>query len=640
MNFCMFEIKDIFLKKLLSFTILILFATTSRAQIIVPSIDIDSIVSSREIVEPLMIFIDSSGTRTLDEVLKQPFMPLRQFSKRNIIPLKLLTARFYLRFSLNNKEDNTEIIYAYPGKKFQESHLFSGSKANTFIEKKITPYHSGFIQLEAKPHQTTEFVLKLRFFKHHTNKMDFHLIRSRDFAEFNERLEYKYIDRKFTGLIISGMLLMMILFSFIQYIVSRKKAFLFHTLYSISMSSIVIITSIFLSKPDWFGGFYLSFGDFFLMMTGMIFYLNFTREFLDTKIKYPKLNRFLSVTPWIIAFVIVVYILVHFGLEDFVYETYFINAVKIVLLSIGVGFIVLSTQVKDPLVNFLSFGAATQIFFSAISLFFGIYNFRFESTNVFTTSIFYYELGVMSSILAFIIGLFYKNREDLIFNIKKQESLKLEAEKKSFETQIAILKTKQDERNRISADMHDDLGAGITTIRLYSEIVKMKVGVATIPEIDKISSSANELIKNMNSIIWSMSSKNDDMENLVAYIRSYCVEYLENAGIFTNFNIPDNIEPLPVSGTVRKNIFLVVKEALQNIVKHSKATEVHITLLIEPKEISLYIQDNGIGIDFENLRPSSNGLTNMRKRMQNAKIDFSIENSNGGTLLSLIKKTS
>jgi signal transduction histidine kinase len=95
-----------------------------------------------------------------------------------------------------------------------------------------------------------------------------------------------------------------------------------------------------------------------------------------------------------------------------------------------------------------------------------------------------------------------------------------------------------------------------------------------------------------------------------------------------------------VSGTVRKNIFLVVKEALQNIVKHSKATEVHITLLIEPKEISLYIQDNGIGIDFENLRPSSNGLTNMRKRMQNAKIDFSIENSNGGTLLSLIKKTS
>ena len=151
---------------------------------------------------------------------------------------------------------------------------------------------------------------------------------------------------------------------------------------------------------------------------------------------------------------------------------------------------------------------------------------------------------------------------------------------------------------------------------------------------------ANELINNMNSIIWSMSSKNDDMENLVAYIRSYCVEYLENTGICPSFNIPDNIEPLPVSGTVRKNIFLVVKEALQNIVKHAKATEVQFTLRIEPTEISLFIQDNGIGIDFDNLRPSSNGLTNMRKRMQNANIDFSIENSNGGTLLSLIKKTS
>ena len=234
----------------------------------------------------------------------------------------------------------------------------------------------------------------------------------------------------------------------------------------------------------------------------------------------------------------------------------------------------------------------------------------------------------------FLLGLTYKNRSELIGRIKEQEALKLDVEKKDFENQIAIIKAQQEERNRISADMHDDLGAGMTTIRLYSELAKNKIGDRSIPEIEKISSSANELLNKMNAIIWSMSSSNDSLGNMVAYIRSYSLEYFENSGVNCTISIPDDLPNIVVSGEIRRNVFLVVKEALNNVLKHSKATEVNITLQRVSDGLKLFIKDNGVGIDFEKLRQFGNGLKNMKKRMDDIGIIFSIENNNG-TLVTL-----
>ncbi|HQY11942.1 MAG TPA: histidine kinase, partial [Ferruginibacter sp.] len=214
---------------------------------------------------------------------------------------------------------------------------------------------------------------------------------------------------------------------------------------------------------------------------------------------------------------------------------------------------------------------------------------------------------------------------------------KLEAEKKEFESRLAVINAQQEERNRISADMHDDLGAGMTTIRLYSELAKSKLSDNPIPEIEKISSSANELLNKMNAIIWSMSSSNDSLGNMIAYIRSYALEYFEDSGVNCRINIPENLPNIEVIGEIRRNVFLVVKEALNNILKHSKATEVEITLERNGDELSLYIQDNGIGINLNSLRQFGNGLKNMKKRMNDVSIEFSIENRNG-TLVTLRRK--
>jgi signal transduction histidine kinase len=275
------------------------------------------------------------------------------------------------------------------------------------------------------------------------------------------------------------------------------------------------------------------------------------------------------------------------------------------------------------------------VLFSSISL--GIIWFAVKPGTIYVSALFYYYLGIILELTFFLLGLNYKNRSELILGIKEQEALKLEAEKKEFETQIAVIKAQQEERNRISADMHDDLGAGMTTISMYSELAKSKLVDNPIPEIEKISSAANELLNKMNAIIWSMSSSNDSLGNMIAYIRSYALEYFEDTGINCKINIPEKLPNIQVIGEIRRNVFLVVKEALNNILKHAKATEVSINLIRVEDELTLFIQDNGIGINMDNLRQFGNGLKNMKKRMKDVDIEFSIENKNG-TLITLHRK--
>jgi signal transduction histidine kinase len=121
---------------------------------------------------------------------------------------------------------------------------------------------------------------------------------------------------------------------------------------------------------------------------------------------------------------------------------------------------------------------------------------------------------------------------------------------------------------------------------------------------------------------------------MVAYIRSYALEYFEGTGVNCFTHVDEELPNIHVTGDIRRNIYLVVKEALNNILKHAKATEVYISLKRVPEGLSLYIQDNGTGIDLNNLRRFGNGLNNMRKRMEERFISFHIEN-NKGTLITL-----
>jgi signal transduction histidine kinase len=232
------------------------------------------------------------------------------------------------------------------------------------------------------------------------------------------------------------------------------------------------------------------------------------------------------------------------------------------------------------------------------------------------------------------MALQYKNNLKNKESITEMEGLRIENEKKEFETFMAVMQAKDKERTRIAQEIHDDIGSGLTSIRLLSEIAKAKNKEKKSIEMDKISSSASELIENMNEIIWSINSKNDNLINLVAYIRQYVVTYFENfEEIQVSTYVPEVIPNVQITGDFRRSTFLVVKEALHNIIKHADATKVILKIETTLNRIHISISDNGKGFNENKIRHFSNGLKNMRERIENLGGDFSIRGFEGSVVM-------
>jgi ligand-binding sensor domain-containing protein/signal transduction histidine kinase len=179
------------------------------------------------------------------------------------------------------------------------------------------------------------------------------------------------------------------------------------------------------------------------------------------------------------------------------------------------------------------------------------------------------------------------------------------------------------ERMRIARDMHDEIGSKLTKISFLSEHVQMEA-TANQPLNEKIQSIAHtsrELLKTMDEIVWVVNPRNDTLENLTAYLSHYAVEYFQNTSIECELQLPPDIPQLPVSSETRHNLFLTFEESLNNVLKHSAATNVKVAMAVTALVFELKITDNGKGFDMpaEN-RPAhgaraGNGLKNMRQRL-------------------------
>jgi signal transduction histidine kinase len=217
----------------------------------------------------------------------------------------------------------------------------------------------------------------------------------------------------------------------------------------------------------------------------------------------------------------------------------------------------------------------------------------------------------------------------LITAIRFYYRSKLEKQKIILERQQAIEK----ERTRIATDMHDDLGAGLSRIKFLSETIGIKKQKhETIEdEISSIRNYSHEMIDKMGEIVWALNEKNDSLSDLLAYTRAYTVEYLSQNGIQSSVTTSEHTPNVFVSGEFRRNIYLTVKEALHNIVKHSQANKVSISVETG-RELFIRIHDNGTGFDEKNIRPFSNGITSMKKRISSLGGNLEIKNTDGSTI--------
>ena len=189
--------------------------------------------------------------------------------------------------------------------------------------------------------------------------------------------------------------------------------------------------------------------------------------------------------------------------------------------------------------------------------------------------------------------------------------------------QIGVLERQNElekERMRISRDMHDEIGSGLSRISILSHIALGELNVPGKPrdQIEVIAQNSKQLISNIGEIIWSLNPDHDSVSGLVAYMNEYAQKYFEHLPFQVNIHHTNNVfeTHIPVSHLVRRNVFLVFKEILHNVLKHSKGNQVEIRIAVEGGELRISVSDNGVGILEDPGRKNQNGLKNMRKRME------------------------
>jgi signal transduction histidine kinase len=190
----------------------------------------------------------------------------------------------------------------------------------------------------------------------------------------------------------------------------------------------------------------------------------------------------------------------------------------------------------------------------------------------------------------------------------------------------------QKERARIAKDIHDDLGASLTQIAYLGELAHLnrKEPEKVEERIGNMSATARQAVKSLDEIVWAVNPRNDTLAHLIDYINQFAFGYLRLAGIRVRLDFPGQIPQRELSADLRHNIFLTVKEALHNVVKHARATEVRLTAAVTEQALEIGVEDNGCGFAGEPDDAQADGLRNMRQRMADIGGECRVESRAGG----------
>lgn len=181
-------------------------------------------------------------------------------------------------------------------------------------------------------------------------------------------------------------------------------------------------------------------------------------------------------------------------------------------------------------------------------------------------------------------------------------------------------------RNHIARDLHDDIGATLTSISFYTQAATSKLKSGKLEEVQAIVNqtgiSAREAIGNMNDIVWFINPKNDQLGSLFARINDYARQLFAEQQVHFFFYYNDDQISQTLNMEQRKNLYLICKEALTNAAKYAHAKNVE--LLIEKQ--SIIIKDDGVGFNCEDMS-SGNGVMNMKERAHQLGAQFTIQSS-------------
>lgn len=228
-------------------------------------------------------------------------------------------------------------------------------------------------------------------------------------------------------------------------------------------------------------------------------------------------------------------------------------------------------------------------------------------------------LIVIMAITVFVIIFFHYATKKIIQKELAAKEIELTFQKELLKTAMMV----QEERERISAELHDDIGSALSAVHLQSSFLSKQVRepeqIAVLEEIDQ---NVQEISNSLRELVWSLNSKNDSLDRFSAFIKEYFNKYFQFTQIKAEFKSSMILDEITLTSLTRRNLLLTIKEILHNIIKHSRADTVSMILDYQEGHLKIIIRDNGIGIT-EKVH-FGNGIMNIKKRMDaiHAKIDF------------------
>lgn len=233
------------------------------------------------------------------------------------------------------------------------------------------------------------------------------------------------------------------------------------------------------------------------------------------------------------------------------------------------------------------------------------------------------NLFITGFILIFLLGLAYFNRFQLKKKLEQKENL------------LAI-------RSNISQDLHDDIGASLSNINILNELARRNIGQ---PEkskeyLSKASEDIQRISESLSDIVWNINPRYDDLKNLFIRMKRYAADMLDGKNINGQFDFPEEAEKPQLLMTQRRDLYLIFKEAVNNLAKYSQAKNAFISVKTGDHHISLVVKDDGIGFDLNNIR-DGNGMQNMQQRAKASGSIMSVHsNPRVGTIIELEMRVS
>lgn len=238
------------------------------------------------------------------------------------------------------------------------------------------------------------------------------------------------------------------------------------------------------------------------------------------------------------------------------------------------------------------------------------------------------KIGIMGDLLCLTLGLSYRNQQIMLHSLQAE-----------LEKQRAL----ENERSRIARDMHDELGSGLSALQLLSYTLQQpNTSTEEIPKtikgnLQRIANISLDLGQRLREVIWTISIDDDNLHSLLHFTRRYAVDFCESQNLKLDFTIPVKLKNIPFSGEKRRNIFLAIKEILNNTSKYAKATSVQCSIEMKENQLIFKIKDNGAGFDYTAaLQRGGQGLRNINTRMANIGGTAAYNNSANGTEIQLI----